>query len=808
MLDSVAPLVASFTPILPGLRGSYVLIVPLLFVVLAIYYARLYRIDAKRLTRSQKRVLLALRVGAGSLVLLLLLTPAVQTVTTEERLPVVALVVDESTSMNYPEAPGQALVQNNPKSERTRHHALLEAVDQLQQELSRTHRVKVFAFADSLRLARDIPHRSDPSSPALTRGEILTSLRTPHGDYTEAGDALVDVLERLGGDKVSSVLLLSDGRITGGLPLAAAGEQAATRNVPVQALTFGSEEPPIDLRIDRVDVPPETSLGDNLMIALRITNHVRTDLKCAIKLYERAVEDAEPADRPAGLDGYKLDQQKTVTLARGRNDVVLTTIPNTEGLREYRVVLPEFEDEIDYANNQAVFRVKVVKRTLRVLFVAGKATREYQHAVVCMLRDPVIRLSCFLQSAQIAYVQQGNVVIDRLPQTVAQWQEYDIVVLYDVDPREISAQQISGLETTVSKGAGLLVVAGRSHGLGPLLQIHSNKMRQLLPVEIDKDRPLRHEVVFDKPVTVERTPEGRATPVCRLVSSETLNDEIWASFPELYWYHPVVSAKQRAITVLRKKGGATGLEDAGDCIMAVQRFGEGLVTYLGTDETWRWRNPYGAYDYELFWSHLVRYLGETRLLGAQKQVALGSDKQAYAPGEKVKLRLQVLDQALYQQLVGEQLTATVVDPGKAKQVIGLERDPGGQPFYQGVYLARHAGPHQVESWHSLSTGDTAAKRLFEVRAGFKVEMLPLESLDPTADPEGMEKLARATGGTSLDHRTMTREALTKLAASIPTDRLVLSQEQVREVWDSWLAVALVLALLTAEWTLRKLWGVL
>jgi hypothetical protein len=315
-------------------------------------------------------------------------------------------------------------------------------------------------------------------------------------------------------------------------------------------------------------------------------------------------------------------------------------------------------------------------------------------------------------------------------------------------------------------------------------------------------------VVFDRPIEVERTPEGRSTPVGRLVANEALNEEIWSSFPALYWYHPVVSARARAITVLRKKSGPAALEDAGDCIMAIQRFGEGLVTYLGTDEIWRWRNPNGAYDYELFWSHLVRYLGETRLLGAQKQVALGSDKQVYAPGEKARLKLQILDQALFQQLTGEQLTATIIDPGKARQVIGLERDPAGQPFYQGVYQARQVGAHQVESWHSLSTSDTAAKRLFEVRAGFKVEMVPLESLDPRADLEGMEKLARATGGISLDHRTMTREALTKLASSLSTEPLTVSQERVREVWDSWAALALVLVLLTAEWTLRKLWGVL
>src|SRR5262249_50628591 len=150
----------------------------------------------------------------------------------------------------------------------------------------------------------------DSSTPALPREELLQNLRTPHGDYTEAGDAIVAVLDQLSGEKIASVVLLSDGRVTGGLPLATAAEQAAARNVPIHALSFGSPEPPIDLRIDRVDVPPETSLGDNLIIALQITNHVRPDLKCPIRLYERAADEAEPIDRPVGLEAYKLDQEK------------------------------------------------------------------------------------------------------------------------------------------------------------------------------------------------------------------------------------------------------------------------------------------------------------------------------------------------------------------------------------------------------------------------------------------------------------------------------------------------------------------
>lgn len=779
-------------PLLPGLSGIKWVILPLL-VVAAIYYARLYRIDAKRLRPTQKRILWTLRTLAGVLVLAMLLYPAVQLVTTQEKLPVAVLLLDESTSMNYPEAAGQELAAGLDKSARSRFNTALEALDELQQELSKTHNVKVFTFSDTAQLARDIPFRGPDGQP-LSRQQLLESIRAAKGDYTEAGDAVLAALDQLPQEKVSSVLLLSDGRVTGGVDYQQSAARAAGRT-RVSTLAFGSEEPLCDLRIDRVDAPAEASLGDIMSVFVQITNNVRPDLRVKLTM----------------LENDQVDQEKTLILKKGRNDVALSTIPRVEGLRQYRLTLPEQhepEDEINYANNQAEFAVKVVKRTLRVLFVAGKATREYEHATLCMLRDPVVRLSCYLQSAHVDYVQQGNVVIDRLPKTVEQWREYDVIILYDIDPKDINSQQISGLENTVSKGAGLMVVAGRNYGLGPLLQSHGIKLRQMLPVEIDKNRPPRWEQVYNQPIRVERTPEAKGSAVFRLMANDQLNEQIWASFPSLYWYHPVVQVKPSATMVLRKTQGPAYTEDYGDCIMAQQRFQEGLVVYLGTDETWRWRNPFGSYDYDLFWSHLIRYLGETRLLGEQKQVNLSVDKPVYAPGEKARISLQVQDPSLLQQLASERLSATIIDPNQAKQVVPLQRDPTGRPVYVGTFATRHTGQHVVEASHTLSTADTESKPLFSAKEPFKVEMVPLETVDTTADLEGMARLAKDTGGTFLDHRNMGRQSIRDLAASIPADKLVIQQEIVRDVWDGWIALALVLALLTTEWTLRKLWGVL
>ena len=305
----------------------------------------------------------------------------------------------------------------------------------------------------------------------------------------------------------------------------------------------------------------------------------------------------------------------------------------------------------------------------------------------------------------------------------------------------------------------------------------------------------------------DRRLEEEARPV-RLVASDRLNEKIWSSFPSLYWHHPVVQVKPSGIATLRKTAGPASLADRGDCVMAIQRFGEGSVIFLGTDEIWRWRRPFGAHDYDLFWTHLVRYLGETRLLGEQKQVALSIDKPVYAPGENVRIELRVLDHALWQQLEGERLGVTVVNAANAKQTVPLERHPRGESAYVGTFRSRRVGANLIEAKHTLSTADTEAKSLYSVQESFKVALVPLEAIDTRADGEGMRALAEKTGGGHLDYHTMTADAVTKLVEGIPSDRLRIPHESVHDVWDTWAALALVLVLLSVEWSLRKAWGLL
>ncbi len=769
---------------------SVALLLLVVAAALSAFYAWLYRQEAataRALTRRQVRVLRALRIAVAVLALAALARPALTMVRRERRLPVVPILVDESGSMAFPDARDNPLVQASPKSQRRRYDTAQAVAQKLQEKLTRTHRVRLLTFSDALKLVREFAHRESDSDPVVAREDAFQTAPTPTGESTNIGDALQDTLRDMAGDRLSGIVVLTDGRQTGGRRLDDAGAQAADARVPVHAVVFGSEFPLRDLRIDEVVVEPEVSLGDVLSFRVKITNQVSAPLATKLTLLE---------------EGQKVNERPLV-LPRGESQAAIATIAETEGTREFRLVLPQYEDEVNAENNKATVHVRVVKRTLRVLLIAGNASREYFYLVPALLRDPVVELATYLQCADIDYVHQGNVSIERLPRSIEDWKKYDVVVLFDPDPNKITTQQVAEMENMVRTGGGLMVIAGRNHGLAKLIQVHAVKVRELLPVEIDKNDLPDYFQVFSQPFASERTPKGRGHPIMRLERDDRANEAIWATFPRLYWHHPVKLVKPRSIALL-ERAGSSAAERA--CLMAIHRYYEGAVFYSGLDSLWLWRYPFESYDYDRFWADVIRYLGETRLRGTQQQVALSTDRPSYAPGEEAQVRLRILDPALMAQLEGQPLYASVTSPAKDVQMVPLRPDPAGEMLYLGGYRARRVGSMLVAAKQAAPGTSSEAKPLFDVKHAFQVKMQSLEARETSADLKAMKALADQTKGVYLDYRNMGE--LDRLVKAIPTDPQVLSEEIRIEVWDGTIFLILFLLLIGGEWSLRKLWGLL
>lgn len=794
--------------------GSAIVVLAVALALLVAFYWRVYRIEGRRLTGGQQRLLWALRIAVAALVILMLGRPALNVVRREERLPVAAIVLDESTSMGFPGERTNEFIRTNPREARRRYDAAKRALDILQQALSRTHSVKVFTTSDALRKVADVEYRGTSDRPPTPLETVLAKAPTPTGAYSNLGEGLLDVLRELEPYRLSGVIFLSDGRITGGTELSKVADQVAEHNARVErqkrevaagtltvdeasalkplaihAVAFGADHPLRDLRIDEVNAPPETSLGDLLTFDLTLTNFIRHSLSPELRLLEDGTE-----VRKAVVQWRRMGQKK----------VRLYTVPEREGEIEYRFILPPYEDEINLDNNQATVHVKVAKRDLRVLLVAGQPMLEYHYLVPALLRDPIVKLSCFLQSGDVDYIQQGNAGIDRLPRTTREWNEFDVVVLADPDPRGLSSQQVSGLEELVRGGGGLLVVAGRCFGLDMLLQVHPTKLGEMLPVRIDKNEHPDYTQRFTTPFQARRTEEGASHPIMVTAADAATNERIWESFPSFYWHHPVLDRERGAVVLLERVGPPS----SGAPLMAIRRYGRGAVFYSGLNSIWRWRYPAESYDYDRFWTRVVRYLGETRLKGTQEQVVLTTNQRVYGPGEEVLIILRILDRALLEQLRDERLFVTVTGPAGQKHSVRLEPDAGGTPQYLGRYTAMHLGREVVQARHVSAKSDSSAQPLFDIKHGFEVKLRSLEELDTSADLEAMRNLAQRTGGVYLDYTSLSEKALQDLAAKLPVEPQVLTERAIIEVWDGLGVLIIFLLLASAEWSLRKLWGVL
>lgn len=760
-----------------------------LLVVLVAYYTWQYRLDARRLTAGRRFVLTFFRLAIVGLVVLMLLKPTLNFAETEKRTPVVAVIVDESLSMAYPDARQHPLVPAaGTRAERSRFAVAREAAGRLVERmgLSKEHRVVVYKFSGNVeRLGEVAAGKADA-------GEIRRQLPEPTGTHSSPGDALVDVVRDLAGSKVAGVVLISDGRSTGApqsgaVTLEEAGQRLKRAGIPVSTIATGTAEPLRDLALVDLAAPKEANLEDTLTMRLTIVNHIEPGLQTDLTV----LEDGKPK------------VVRKVRLNAGRNDITVSLIVEGQELgdRKYTIQAPRFEDELSDENNEISAHVKIVKRGLRCLFIAGRPTVEYHYLWPALARDPIINVSCWLLDADVNYAQQGKTPIDRLPQSLEDWNKYDVVILYDVDPEKITNEQETGLENLIRNGGGLFVIAGRNHGLDALLTVRSAKMGAMLPVEIDRNKHPDYNQVFQKPFRPTRTKEGRQHPIFLFDPNPEMNDKVWASFPEMHWAHPTTGVKPRATSLLENSDRDADPESK--VLMALWRYGEGAVFYSGVDSLWKWRYPHEHHDHNRFFSQIIRYLGETRLLGSQKQVVLQTNEKLYSPGSPVQVTLSVLDPSLLAQLRNEPLMATVTDPhqGEFKTPLTLK----GQAFV-GQYRPKRVGEYVVRADHTLTDASSAQKKVFDEITRFDVRLQSLEDLDTTADLEGMARLAQVTGGQAYDHTSI--KNLGELPGTISPEPQLIPHRTETDVWDSPLFLFLFLAAITTEWVFRKRWSLL
>lgn len=625
----------------------------------------------------------------------------------------------------------------------------------------------------------------------------LAELRAD-GTGTAVGDAIDQALAAHRGQPLAGLLVISDGQSNGGEDPRKIAQRCGRDGALIHAMIVGSEHGPSNARLGEIEVSPVVFVRDPLQVNLLVESQGMQGRTGRVKLEQRQ----------SGEDWTEIGQTDVLLGEDGQlQRVAFPFRPETVGQYEFRGRIIDAGPELTEDDNSAMKTIKVVRQRIRVLLIAGSASPEVQFLRNAMLRDPVIELASWLQSAGENYEQIGHRPVRRLPANPQELSFFDVVILLDPNASQLGSNWDELLTKFVGEaGGGLIYVAGENF-THRLLETNSPdrsadsavRWSEMLPVVWESGLyQTSAEVQLSARETwnLELTADGAEDPIFRFAPESSKNREILASLPGMYWHYPVTRAKPGA-TVLAQHGDQRMRNQFGrHVLMAMQRFGPGRAVFIGFDATYRWRYLHEQY-FDGFWSRLVDRVGRAKVLGGRYPFTIATDKSVYRTGDRVQLRVQMTGGPEEIASLGSlqcEVEAAGGDP------VGYDLQPNQEVpgLHEASFTVEKGGAYVVRISSSLM-----AERDSSIRPAthtFRVEPPRQETDKPGANRPLLDDLTRAANG-----KLFTLLEAHEIPAAYPThevERLIQYRE---ELWDAPLWLFLIVSLVTAEWILRKLY---
>ncbi len=709
---------------------------------------------------------------------------------------------------------------------------LLRDDARLVRELSRQQKVKLYRLSEAPVPLAEVGKPEEVAA-------AVAALRTlqPTGAQSRLGAGVTAVLEELRGTPPTAILLLSDGRTTDGPRLAEAAERARQEGVPLFTIGLGDVEPARDLELADLQVDEVAFVNDVIRFEARLLARGFVDPQ-AKPGGGPQVNVVLKRRRPGSDDPKALDPVQTVRVPippDGKpQKVEISHKPTETGQVTYVLEVEPQPRELQVENNRIERTVDVRDEKLKVLLVEGQPRWEFRYLKTYLERDETIALSVVLQAADELYAEQDRSALAAFPpgkEGPGGLYDYDVVILGDVDPAYLNAQQVADLAQFVTeKGGGLMLVAGE---LFNPLSFKGKPLEPLLPILLAGARDPSGNGQAIESFKPALTPEGRGHPIFRLGDDEAASLKIWDALPPSNWYFEAPQIQPTAVVLAEHptKVGAAGRLP----LLLYQYSGSGKVLFSALDDTWRWRLRVGDKYFGRYWVQAIRFLARSKLVG-QKQVELATDRRRYRRGQPGLVQVRFPNPALAQDLktIGVELTRA----GRPPQPVTLRPAPGSRSrnLFEGSLPTLAEGPYDVRLLPipGLRGDLPTAKFQVDPPAGEfdRVEMdredlaaaasltggqffrwdeptkrlaAPRPVDRPAPAPTGAEPddAPRPDGGTG-SAAPATEVADRSLLDLLPAPQKVpLDTDPPIALWSTWPAFSLLLGVLGLEWVLRK-----
>src|SRR5207248_3489233 len=324
---------------------------------------------------------------------------------------------------------------------------------------------------------------------------------------TAIGDALREVINRMRGQPLAGILLVTDGANNSGSQPREAAALLRQEGVPLYTYGVGITSPR-DIIVGNIFAPDITFVKDEVPITVRVRSQ---GLR------------GETAELVLKLD-HQIVAARTITFAEdGEQVIALKFTPPTPGDFDLEASIEPRADEAVKDNNSRSQRLRVIDAKIKVLLVDQAPRWEFRYLQAMLLRDRRVDLKCFLVEGDPAIARGENTpYLPQFPSKKDELFKYDLVIFGDVDPKSITPAQLDNLNELVSKfGGALVMVAGKR--FSPFAY-RRTVMEKMLPVEFDSpgvESP--QNIVAEKPIRLELTAAGGANPMLRLSDKDEEN---------------------------------------------------------------------------------------------------------------------------------------------------------------------------------------------------------------------------------------------------------------------------------------------
>jgi hypothetical protein len=664
--------------------------------------------------------------------------------------------------------------------------------------LAGNNRVRLYTFSDEPQLLGTLRALRENRRQTVEAGgaQAVSGVNDVRLDLAATGAAtnieraVRRAIESLGRAPVAGIVVISDGGFNQGASADDVAGYARERRLPIHAVGIGDPSPPRNLRVTEVLAPENAFRQDPFAITARFAAQGMEGRRVRVRLRER--------DATGGGEGRAVDTRDVIVGPDGAIEpVVFERRQDRAGRYVYTVEVPADELESVVDDNSKQVTLTVIESRTRVLVVSAEPSWDYRLVTRLLQRDDTFNVSCWLQSADVSAVRDGNTVIDHLPRLAEELLEYDVVILMDPDGSELDEQWCRLLDTLVAEhGGGFLLTAARAHTPDLLREPRFKPLHDLLPVTLDPEADLVLNRIGHyqlSPSAVEIPPTAFGHPILQLADDVASTKLAWQGVGKVYWHYPVLREKPVATVLMRHGDPHMGNSYGRHVLAAVQFVGAGRAAFIGFDGTWRWRR-YGEERFNRFWVQLVRYLAEGKLLGGAKRGMIVIDSDQFALGEAVTVSARLFD-ARYEPIQLDQVTAYFSVEGQLTEfVLRAGRDRPG--WFEGRFVPDRTGSYRI----SLTIPDPAAREPAEISREILVSRPNIEILRPQMDRAQLVTLAEQSHG----GRYFEIDEMTEITGLIPDlHEEIAIRSRPTTLWDNVMTLLLLIVLLTVEWAGRK-----